>query len=153
MASTLGPTQFMGEISLLSGGAWSMPMRAVSDTRVIEVGGGEIRPFPGTYQEFLWTKAGHPPVKPLESKAPEPLPRVEVEANGKAGRVNPIKLRQMKDRCAAIEEEERELADYQGASHAIEAAEALAARRRNLQNLLAEWEDVSQTIESNASLI
>jgi thioredoxin reductase (NADPH) len=35
--STLGPTQFMGEIALLSGGAWSMPMRAVRDTRVIEV--------------------------------------------------------------------------------------------------------------------
>jgi thioredoxin reductase (NADPH) len=35
--STLGPNQFMGEISLLNGGAWSMPMRAVRDTRVIEV--------------------------------------------------------------------------------------------------------------------
>src|ERR1700691_934791 len=35
--STLGPTQFMGEISFLSGGAWSVPMRAVKDTRVIEV--------------------------------------------------------------------------------------------------------------------
>jgi thioredoxin reductase (NADPH) len=35
--STLGPTQFMAEIPLLSGGNWSMPMRAVSPTRVIEV--------------------------------------------------------------------------------------------------------------------
>lgn len=35
--STLGPTQFMGEVSLLSGGNWSMPMRAVSETQVIEV--------------------------------------------------------------------------------------------------------------------
>jgi len=35
--STLGPSQFMAEISLLNGGVWSMPMRAVSDTRVIEV--------------------------------------------------------------------------------------------------------------------
>src|ERR1700736_3110283 len=35
--STLGPTQFMGEISFLNGGAWPMPMRAVRDTRVIEV--------------------------------------------------------------------------------------------------------------------
>src|SRR5580693_10140355 len=34
---TLGPTQFMGEISLLNGGAWSMSMRAVRETRVIEV--------------------------------------------------------------------------------------------------------------------
>jgi thioredoxin reductase (NADPH) len=35
--STIGPTQFMGDISFMSGGAWSMPMRAVRDTRVIEV--------------------------------------------------------------------------------------------------------------------
>lgn len=37
LPSTLGPTQFMGEISLLYGGVWSMLMRAVRDTRVIEV--------------------------------------------------------------------------------------------------------------------
>src|SRR3984957_12441094 len=37
LPSTLGPTQFMGEISFLSGSAWSMSMRAVRDTRVIEV--------------------------------------------------------------------------------------------------------------------
>ncbi|TXC70342.1 cyclic nucleotide-binding domain-containing protein [Sphingomonas ginsenosidivorax] len=35
--STLGPTQFMSEISLLSGGTWSLPMRAASDTTVVEV--------------------------------------------------------------------------------------------------------------------
>ncbi len=35
--STLGPTQFMAEISILSGGTWSMPMRAVKDTTVLEV--------------------------------------------------------------------------------------------------------------------
>jgi thioredoxin reductase (NADPH) len=37
LPSTLGATQFMGEISFLNGGAWSMAMRAVRDTRVIEV--------------------------------------------------------------------------------------------------------------------
>lgn len=37
LPSSLGPTQFMAEISFLGGGTWSMPMRAVRDTRVIEV--------------------------------------------------------------------------------------------------------------------
>ncbi|MDR3510700.1 MAG: FAD-dependent oxidoreductase, partial [Caulobacteraceae bacterium] len=37
LPSTLGPTQFMAEISFLNGGTWSMPMRAAQDTRVIEV--------------------------------------------------------------------------------------------------------------------
>lgn len=35
--STLGSTQFMAEISFLYGGSWTMPMRAVRDTRAIEV--------------------------------------------------------------------------------------------------------------------
>jgi len=35
--STIGPTQFMAEIQLLSGGNWAVPMRACKPTRVIEV--------------------------------------------------------------------------------------------------------------------
>lgn len=35
--STLGPAQFMGEISFLNGGNWSMPLRAVRTTSVLEV--------------------------------------------------------------------------------------------------------------------
>ena len=37
LPSSLGPTQFMGEIAFLSGGTVSMAMRAAQDTRVIEV--------------------------------------------------------------------------------------------------------------------
>jgi thioredoxin reductase (NADPH) len=37
LTSTLGPTQFMGEIAFLNGGAWSMAMRTARETRVIEV--------------------------------------------------------------------------------------------------------------------
>lgn len=35
--TTIGPTQFLGEISFLSGGNFTLPMRACADTRVIEV--------------------------------------------------------------------------------------------------------------------
>jgi thioredoxin reductase (NADPH) len=37
LPSTIGPTQFMAEISFLNGGSWSLPMRAARDTRVVEV--------------------------------------------------------------------------------------------------------------------
>lgn len=37
LPSTLGPTQFLGEIAFLSGGNWSFQLRVVKDTRVIEV--------------------------------------------------------------------------------------------------------------------
>jgi thioredoxin reductase (NADPH) len=40
--ATLGPTQFMAEISLLSGGNWTMPMRAARDTTVVEVSRDEM---------------------------------------------------------------------------------------------------------------
>ncbi|HEY2011688.1 MAG TPA: FAD-dependent oxidoreductase [Rhizomicrobium sp.] len=36
-ASTLGPTQFVAEIAILNGGNWSLPLRAVVDTEVIEI--------------------------------------------------------------------------------------------------------------------
>lgn len=35
--STLGPTQFMGEIGFLNGGSYMLPMRAAKDTRTLEV--------------------------------------------------------------------------------------------------------------------
>ena len=35
--ATLGPTQFAGELSFLAGGAWGLAMRAVQETRTIEV--------------------------------------------------------------------------------------------------------------------
>ena len=35
--ATLGPTQFMAEISFLGGGSWSLAMRAARDTRTTEV--------------------------------------------------------------------------------------------------------------------
>jgi thioredoxin reductase (NADPH) len=37
LPSALGPGQYMGEITFLSGGIWTLPMRAARDTRVIEV--------------------------------------------------------------------------------------------------------------------
>lgn len=37
LPSTLGPGQFMGEISFLNGGAFTMPMRAAADTQTLEL--------------------------------------------------------------------------------------------------------------------
>ena len=37
LPSTLGPTQFLGEVGLLAGGNWSMPMRACAETRALVV--------------------------------------------------------------------------------------------------------------------
>jgi ATP-binding cassette, subfamily F, member 3 len=76
--------------------------------------------------------------------------------------LNPIKLRQMKDRRRAIEDEitrlEVEIADYELALSSFVSAEdaklnseLLAARKADLETLMNEWEEVAQAIEANRS--
>ena len=76
------------------------------------------------------------------------------------GRLNPIKLRQMKQRRQAIEDEvtrlEVEIADYEAAlanfksaEETIRLSEVLAARRNDLTALMSEWEQVAELIEAS----
>ncbi len=132
-------------------------------TRVFEVEDGKVHIFPGNYEDYLWRKAGghlsHAPEEDSEP-VPEPVPAAgEAIAEGRTARLNPIKLRQMKERRQAIEEEvtklEAEIADYEAALGSFVSVEEtlrltglLDARRADLQALLAEWEDVAQSIES-----
>jgi hypothetical protein len=66
----------------------------------------------------------------------------------------------MKQRRSAIEDEvtrleveiadfERALSDFRSAQHSIEVNDLLEARRKDLDALMVEWEDVSATIEAN----
>src|SRR5580704_1667517 len=103
----------------------------------------------------------HPP-KPAsqpESRA-KAAPNASPKANQSAGRLNPIKLRQMKERQRSIEDEvtrleveiadfEQALSSYQSADQSIEIASLLESRRSDMTQLLSEWEEVSATIEAN----
>ena len=79
---------------------------------------------------------------------------------GTAIRLNPIKLRQMKERRHAIEDEvsrvegeianyEKALANFTSAEKTMRTSELLGARRTDLEALMSEWEQVSQTVEAN----
>jgi ATP-binding cassette subfamily F protein 3 len=81
------------------------------------------------------------------------------EKDEKQRRLNPIKFRQMKQRQRAIEDEitrleveiadfEQALSSYQSAEMSIEIAGLLESRREDMKNLLAEWEEVSTTLEA-----
>ncbi len=132
-------------------------------TRVIEVAGGEVHVFPGSFREFVLSRNGHaPPIAaaPPSEKASEAFTPLVPEAAAKAVRLNPIKLRQMEDRRRAIEDEvtrleveiaeyERALSDYKSVEHTIEVNDLLNARRHDLDNLMTEWEQVAETIEAN----
>jgi ATP-binding cassette subfamily F protein 3 len=147
-------------------------------TRIFEVEDGGIHVYPGNYEDYVWRKegGGQPPAEvpvaatPVEDSRPEPVPAsipAPAQASAKAAskladkRLNPIKLRQMKQRRAGIEVEvgklEVEIADYEAALGNFESVEEtkrltdlVEARRAELQSLLAEWEDVAQLIEANS---
>jgi ATP-binding cassette, subfamily F, member 3 len=81
------------------------------------------------------------------------------EKDDKQRRLNPIKFRQMKQRQRSIEDEitrleveiadfEQALSSYQSAEMSIEIAGLLESRREDMKNLLAEWEEVSTTLEA-----
>jgi ATP-binding cassette subfamily F protein 3 len=137
-------------------------------TRVFEVGDGAVHVFPGNYEDYIWRKEGGAAVPPAETPAPaEEKPVKSANAAPRPApkpaedrRLNPIKLRQMKQRRHAIEDEvtrlEVEIADYEHALANFRSAEEtqrvsdlLNARRTDLKSLLAEWEEVAQAIEAN----
>jgi ATP-binding cassette subfamily F protein 3 len=138
-------------------------------TRVFEVGEGEVRVFPGNYEDYLWRKeGGHvdltlpgfaPAVNGHAQTAPAPA---EPAPSAAAKRLNPIKLRKMRDRCGEIEREiaraESEIAGFEAAlgnfvstEETVRVSNLLDQRRRELSGLLAEWETVSETIEANTA--
>jgi ATP-binding cassette subfamily F protein 3 len=151
-------------------------------TRVFEVEDGRVQVFPGNYEDYLWRKsgaAGTPeraiptrgvpagpaprPAQPESSMATRPplaTAEPESEPAARQARLNPIKLRRMKERQGEIEEEvsklEAEIADYEAAlgnyvsaEETRRLSESLDARQGDLLSLLGEWEEVAQLIEAN----
>src|SRR5271154_726925 len=128
-------------------------------TRVFEVGAGEVHVFPGNYEDYIWRKEGKaldltlPTNGHVAPAAPPPPPAAP------AKRVNPIKMKQMQERCAELEKQiagaeaqiaaaEEELANYVSAEETVRVGAVLDQRRAALSALLKEWEQVSQAMES-----
>jgi ATP-binding cassette subfamily F protein 3 len=138
-------------------------------TRVFEVGEGRVEIFPGNYEDFLWRKQGggsqsHAEISVAPGKiaangsnrAVEPI--VVIDSEPKQKRLNPIKLKQMKDRCAEIEEEisrleagiadcETALTTFVSAAETARRTSELSSHKQSLQGLMQEWEEVSAAIE------
>src|SRR5713226_3704719 len=126
-------------------------------TRIIEVAGGVIQDYPGNYEDYMWRKQGREAEadKPAPAKAESPA-----AARLKEVKLNPIKLHLMKERRRELEDEvtrlegeiaeyERALANFSSVEKTVRTNELLGARRVDLEALMAEWEQVSQTIEAN----
>ena len=138
-------------------------------TRVFEVGDGHVHVYPGNYEDYLWRKEGKNAIVEgaLSSAAAPASPgdanhretSVETGPETKQKRLNPIKLKQMKERVQEVEEE---IARHEAAIAAAETAlqnfvsveetqrqtDFLNRARADLEQAMNEWEELSQALEA-----
>ena len=160
--------EFTGTVVFVSHDRYFLDQLA---TRVIEVGDGIVTPYPDNYEDYLWRKSGGGTVavaaptpakqQPKQHQEHQPKPQQpQKAAAAPTGRLNPIKLRQMKERQRSIEDEvtrleveiadfEQALSHFQSADQSIEIASLLESRRTDMTQLLTEWEEVSAAIDAN----
>jgi ATP-binding cassette subfamily F protein 3 len=135
-------------------------------TRVFEIGEGRVEVYPGNYEDYRWRKEGGA-ARLQESTQ---LVVTSVPANGntpagadgaetKARRLNPIKRKQMEERVRELEQEinrtETVIAQHEIALQSFVSVEATArltqeleTHRTALQKSLAEWEELTATLQS-----
>jgi ATP-binding cassette, subfamily F, member 3 len=142
-------------------------------TRVFEVEGGKVHVFPGNYEDYLWRKEGGSDALAAATAAAEVVAvPVSATTNGassngassnetgsaKARRVNPIKLKQMQERLAAVEAEmprveasileaEQALGVFVSVEETARASTELNALREKQTSLTGEWEDLMLQLE------
>ncbi|HEY1986134.1 MAG TPA: ABC-F family ATP-binding cassette domain-containing protein [Terracidiphilus sp.] len=153
-------------------------------TRVLEVENGTVISYEGNYEDYQRRKEAQaaglaapgaaPGTTALSqvSEARPGAPSIIAPANGKAEaevardrprRLNPIKQKQMEDRCAFLEEEvprieaalaltERQLGVYVSAEETQRLSNLAESLRAQLAALTDEWEDVMMQLEEQSAL-
>jgi len=137
-------------------------------TRVFEIGGGHVEVFPGNYEDYLWRKQRGGESDGTSATSGQGVPTLSdvpgyVPPNpGGRKRMNPIKLKKMQDRCQQLEAEiagleegiadcERELQSFSSAEETQRQTDLLSRRRTDLASRMAEWEELSQVLETSSS--
>jgi ATP-binding cassette subfamily F protein 3 len=134
-------------------------------TRVFEIGEGEVRVYPGNYEDYVRKKnAALECLQNVPEKLAFPVQDTrEAQSKPRDGkRLNPIKRRQMEERRSELEEEitraEAAIAQYEGALLTFVSAQesqrlatALQSKRSELQELLLAWEAVSTALDGSGS--
>ena len=155
-------------------------------TRVLEVEGGAVTAYEGNYEDYLrWkgaqtagaSQAGpaaslsHLVCHPERSEGPASQPRL-TDANteptadavkDRPRRLNPIRQKQMEERCAFLEEEtprieaaiahtEEQLGVYVSAEESQRLTNLAADLRSQLTTLTAEWEELMMQLDGQTTL-
>jgi ATP-binding cassette subfamily F protein 3 len=136
-------------------------------TRVFEIEDGEVRIFPGNYEDYLWRKSGKPLDLSVAVSVPvngsSAAPVAEPEKSGPLKRVNPMKVQKLKDRCSALEAAiashetqiaslEADLANFRSSDETLRVTKLLDEKRTSLEGLMTEWEQVSAEIEASTAV-
>jgi len=143
-------------------------------TRVFEIGDGHVEVFPGNYEDYLLRKEGKSAtVDGLQlSAAPMPSlaatnpvsanhhePAKPADTDAKQKRLNPIKLKQMKERLQEVEEEiarleaaialaETSLQSFVSVEETQRQTDLLNRSRSDMERVMNEWEELAQVLES-----
>ncbi len=133
-------------------------------TRIFEIEEGQFRDYSGSYEDYLWQKNRGP--LPQNSVG-EQQPTKEAssleqgcELPARPKKINPILVREMKERCKGLEEEiarceeeiathELALATFKNAEESILHAKLLERNRTRLAEMMQEWEQLSRTLEES----
>jgi ATP-binding cassette, subfamily F, member 3 len=144
-------------------------------TRVFEVEGGHVHVYPGNYEDYLYRKQNGQTVNgAIPSATATVISKISVtkeiteeeESLGekeKIRRLNPIKLRQMQERCAFVEEEiprmeaaitltEQQLGSFVSAEETQRLVNQLEELRRQNVALTAEWEELIMQLEEQSAV-
>jgi len=142
-------------------------------TRVFEIGDGRVEVFPGNYEDYLWRKEGKgpPTLDPVlvSAKAPD-SERLTASTNhhehasqavpeARLKRLNPIKLKQMKERLQEVEEEitrheaaiataETALQNFVSVEDTQRQTDLLNRAKADIERAMNEWEELSQVLEA-----
>lgn len=155
---------FTGTVVLVSHDRYFIDRLA---TKVIEVKDGTVRVYPGNYEDYLFRKqqesaAGASASASIAASAApvQEDPSKQESELGRARRLNPIKAKQLEDRASELEDEsttlESEIAALETALQGFVSPEEtrrqmdlLAEKKGRLDEVLADWELVSQQLEES----
>ena len=137
-------------------------------TRIFEIGSGRVEVYPGNYEDFLWRKQGgaaklHEQVV-ASAQVSQPTNGNHVStavSDSKSKRLNPIKRKQMQDRAQELEETisaleaaivacESSLQTFVSVEESSRLTRALDHNRANLQERIAEWEQIGQELNAGS---
>ncbi|MGE5322210.1 MAG: ribosomal protection-like ABC-F family protein [Actinomycetota bacterium] len=146
-------------------------------TRIFEIENGHVEVFPGNYEDYLWRKQGKAASPPelsvagngarSTSAAQPSLEDVPAGPDGPASteprqkRLNPIKLKQMKERCHELEEEiarleaaisqaETALQNFVSVEETQRQTDLLNRSKSDLEQRMAEWEELAEALEAHS---